>query len=418
MKTINQNKIRENMLALGVQAPVGIKTMDHRGYVRSFLNGLGVTSEQYIPLTMGQLEGIYNELIQGNGQSLSGLFGADAGERAHIVYEVDQIKMALLSGVQAPVHVPTEKAVIQKPKSEDKANKLAQAIYDLMSGAVTPLDESRVVELIKEHGSTVDESTLELMVRKYARATSIEIKTGDIVREVKTGLHHKILPDMIKALATGVNIMLVGPAGSGKTTMAHQAAEALGVPFYFNGAISSEYKLTGFIDAQGRIVSTAFRKAYETGGLYLFDEIDASMPDALLAFNAALANGHMDFPDGTVKRHADFYCVAAANTFGKGADRVYVGRNSLDAASLDRFIVLCVDYDEELEMALAGNEAWTRKVQGIRKAVQEHKIRHVVSPRASINGAKMLAAGFSEADTLEMVLFKGLDTDAKRKIAA
>ena len=90
--------------------------------------------------------------------------------------------------------------------------------------------------------------------------------------------------------------------------------------------------------AQGTIVSTEFRKAYENGGLFLFDEIDASMPGAILAFNAALANNFMDFPDKKVPRHKDFYCIAAANTFGSGADRQYVGRNQLDAASLDRFI--------------------------------------------------------------------------------
>jgi hypothetical protein len=118
--------------------------------------------------------------------------------------------------------------------------------------------------------------------------------------------------------------------------------------------VSSEYKLTGFIDAQGRIVSTAFRKAFEFGGVFLFGETDASMPGALLAFNTALANGWMDFPDGVVQKHPDFRVVADANTFGTGADRLYVGRNQLDAASLDRYAVLDWPYDEALEAALSG----------------------------------------------------------------
>ena len=133
--------------------------------------------------------------------------------------------------------------------------------------------------------------------------------------------------------------MMVGPAGSGKTTAAHEAAKALGIPFYFTGAIDSAYKLTGFIDAQGRTVRTAFREAFEHGGVFLFDEMDSSMPAALLAFNAALANGHADFPDGIIKRHPDFRAIAACNTFGGGANRQYVGRMQLDAASLDRFAI-------------------------------------------------------------------------------
>jgi MoxR-like ATPase len=85
--------------------------------------------------------------------------------------------------------------------------------------------------------------------------------------------------------------------------------------------------LTGFKSASGEYISTEFREAFEKGGLFLFDEIDASYPQAVLAFNAALANDYMDFPDKRILRHKDFYCIAAANTFGQGADRQYIGRN-------------------------------------------------------------------------------------------
>ena len=51
---------------------------------------------------------------------------------------------------------------------------------------------------------------------------------------------------------------MAGPAGSGKTSLAEALAKALGLPFFFNGAIDSPYKLAGFIDAQGRINRPAF----------------------------------------------------------------------------------------------------------------------------------------------------------------
>lgn len=230
------------------------------------------------------------------------------------------------------------------------------------------------------------------------------------------GTQHRSFPTLLKILEQKLNVYICGPAGSGKTTAAKNCAEALNVPFYFTGAIASEYKLTGFIDAQGKIVSTDFRKAYENGGLFLFDEIDASFPQAVLAFNAALANDYMDFPDKRVKKHENFYCIAAANTIGMGADRQYVGRNQLDAASLDRFVFLDWQYDENLEQELAGNKTWTYKVQKIRKIVNEKKIRFVVSPRASIKGAQLLAAGFNESEVEEMVLWKGMDEATKNSI--
>jgi cobaltochelatase CobS len=109
-----------------------------------------------------------------------------------------------------------------------------------------------------------------------------------------------MLEPVLKAVTAGVTPMLVGPAGSGKTTLARQIAEALNRPFYMAARVTSEYKLTGFIDAAGKAVQTDFRRAYEKGGVFLFDEIDASDADALTAFNAPLANDVADFPDGQV----------------------------------------------------------------------------------------------------------------------
>ena len=299
------------------------------------------------------------------------------------------------------------------------------ALLELLKGGIS---EERIVELIHQHGGQPAHVRIDLT------APGINL-SGEAI------MHHKF-PLLAAAVAARVNVMLVGPAGSGKTTAVEKVAKALGLQFYATGAVSSEYKLTGFIDAQGRVVSTAFRKAFEFGGLFLFGETDASMPGALLAFNTALANDWMDFPDGVVKKHPDFRVVADANTFGTGADRQYVGRNKLDAASLDRYAVIEWGYDEALEASLVGAQApkgcpvpqsikplsegeaqaqainWLGRVQKIRKAVQDLKVLHVVSPRATINGSKLLAAGWSWADTEEAVIWKGLDADTKTKVLA
>lgn len=242
------------------------------------------------------------------------------------------------------------------------------------------------------------------------------IVSVDNSKKTDLGKQHFQFPTLLKILATKLNVYLVGPAGSGKTHAAIQVAKALNIPFHFTGAVASEFKLTGFMDAQGRIVSTEFRKAYENGGLFLFDEIDASYPQAVLAFNAALANDYMDFPDKRVPRHKDFYCIAAANTYGQGADRQYIGRNQLDAASLDRFVFIDWNYDENLERDLAGNEEWSSYVQKIRRFITKNKIRHVVSPRASIFGATLLSNGLERDIVENTVVWKGIDGATKQKI--
>jgi MoxR-like ATPase len=151
----------------------------------------------------------------------------------------------------------------------------------------------------------------------------------------------------------------------------------------------------------------------------------------LVAFNSALANGICDFPDGPVRAHADFRAIAAANTFGRGADRQYVGRNQLDAATLDRFAVVEFDYDAALEQRLAANafrsagghdEAilsnWVRFVQRVREIVAQQKVRHVVSPRASIMGARFIAAGGGTESAANALIWKGLSADQRAAITA
>jgi hypothetical protein len=296
-----------------------------------------------------------------------------------------------------------------QPRTHDTKDAAAEHLFTALRlltehGAVT---EPRVIELIREHAPKPDSVT----VRQ-----EIVIKRDDTERTLPDAPRHMIFADALATVAADVNLFLVGPAGSGKTTLAAQIAEALELPFQFNGALDSPYKLSGFIDAQGRIVSTAFRRAYSEGAVYLFDEVDASLPGALLAFNAALANGHADFPDGTIERHPNFRCIAAANTFGLGADRQYVGRNQLDAASLDRFAFLEMPYDEKLERLLAGDTDWTAFVQSARHACDTLKLRHVVSPRASIAGAKMLSRGMKRETVERMTVWKGLDAATVRKV--
>lgn len=222
--------------------------------------------------------------------------------------------------------------------------------------------------------------------------------------------------DVVKTALMCGNVALVGPAGSGKTTMASNIADELGLDFYFTGAVLSEHKLVGFIDARGKVVRTPFRDAFENGGVFLFDEVDASAPAAVLALNAALSNGKMDFPDACIDAHENFKVIAASNTFWTGADRTYVGRNQLDGATLDRFIMIGIDYDEEMERKLAGNDEWTDFVQKVRTAVKDMEIRHVVSPRAAILGAKLLDQGMSLDEVKTVVVWKGLPAETIQKI--
>lgn len=231
-------------------------------------------------------------------------------------------------------------------------------------------------------------------------------------------LHYKT-EECIRIAGLAHPLMLVGPAGCGKTTIGQHVASALQLPFYITSTINDTHELTGFTDGYGKYHSTPFRKAFEQGGVWVADEIDAWDASALLAANAALANGYAVFPDRDepISRHPNFRMVATANTYGNGADCVYIGRNELDAASLDRFAMIDVDYDLTLEQIFSGgNTRWLEHVWAIRKIVTDKQIRHVVSSRAIIYGSAALASGIPWQRCEDIYLFKGMSASDRAKV--
>ena len=226
---------------------------------------------------------------------------------------------------------------------------------------------------------------------------------------------HPMLETLIKTVSarkpdgSRLNVWLAGPAGSGKTTAARMTAEALGLEFGPMGAMAQAHELVGFVDAGGRYHDTPFTRLYRSGGVCLLDEVDSSDAAVTLALNGPLDNGLMTLPTGeTIARHADFVCIGAGNTYGSGATAEYIGRNKLDGAFLDRFVSLAWGYDEALETALTGNEAWSRRVQKARRAAAKAGLKILITPRASINGAALLRSGLDAETVAGMTYLRGL----------
>jgi MoxR-like ATPase len=379
----NDEQIIELMAELG-GCPLVVNT-GNRNKVRKWLRLSGVASGVVEKLTTAELAKAYNE---------------------------NAYYMELQATAPAAPRAP--RAASPSVDSDALAKSIAAAVAGAMASMPAPsaeLDEERIIELIQAYSA-------------QPAVVTFEIRDSEGVRERITGLQHKQTPEVLGWLIAGVNVWLAGPAGSGKTTMAESCAKALGLEFYATGAIQNEYKLTGFVDAEGRTVRTAFREAFEHGGLFLWDEIDASNANALVAFNQALANEAFPFPDGMVKKHPDFIAVAAANTFGHGATADYVGRTRIDGATLDRFAQIEIDYDEALESELAAQingaqgREWSYTVQNYRRAARNLSLRHLITPRASINGAKALRAGMNERQVINNLIRRGLDHGTWEKLEA
>lgn len=296
-----------------------------------------------------------------------------------------------------PIEEPIEEPV-KEPVTNGQGI-LEQAIFGVVNDAVVGMVEPKLDALfdqyVKENPSRVQ--------------TTIEWVNPDTGKHTE-GVQHHEFETIAQIVGSGENALLVGPAGTGKNFLCKQLADFFGLDFYFANAVTQEHKLIGFIDANGTYHETQFYKAYTNGGLFMFDELDASDESVLVTFNAALENGYMDFPTGRVYAHEDFKCVACANTFGNGASMEYVGRTELDMATLDRFVPVRIDYDAEIEKSMTDDLSLIEFIHTFRQACEEYGIHHVTSYRGLRRCAKFKDV-FGIKKTLETAIVRNLEHD-------
>lgn len=310
-------------------------------------------------------------------------------------------------------------------QGDDKAQALIKALQDALNAKGTDL--ATINDLLDAKIATLRESLSE-------RRIVHEIRTERGVKELTSAQHYKF-PLVLKAIASGVNVALVGPAGTGKSTMVQVAAEALGLeysPISFN-ILSSKADVLGFKDANGVYHASAFRERFEHGGVFLADEFDAAHAGIATILNAAIANRLCTFADNqTIKAHKDFIFVAVMNTYGTGATAQHTGRNRLDGATLDRFFYIYIDHDDYLEACATNTNSvkarsfavdqggsvsadeWVATVRAAREIAKQKSISCVISQRASLMGVALAAQGIGKRHLVDGLLVRGLsETDAK-----
>ena len=296
------------------------------------------------------------------------------------------------------------------PEGDKLAHYLAQVLGPLMKlqGAVNMDEVKAIVQA-------------ELTNRPPQK---IIIQQPDLPDFDATDEHKQFAELMLKSSVRSRNgytkpLWIKGPAGSFKTTAVEHLCKAKGLDFRFQSCSDqmTTFDVFGFTDAQGRTVRTDFREVYEHGGGFLFDEVDKGNANTCSAMQMAIENGWCAFPDGKVQRHKDCHLFAAGNTFGTGADAIYVGSNQLDGAFLDRFGQLDWSYDEDLERKLSNHDKWVDHVIRLRHKAEQLKMRVVISPRASMNGADWLRAGVSWPECEDAWIYRGLDATQRANLA-
>jgi hypothetical protein len=298
---------------------------------------------------------------------------------------------------------------------EDESDSEAKAKQDALRKQMAEAEEAEKAARKKQAEAERLRKELDELRKKQEakrKAREEEERRRREEEELKNLRHYKT-DDLLETLrATGL-AYLVGPAGTGKSTLAMDACvELFGVPkddFKFNEHFAqisfspdtTSGEMVGRCDINGVFHRSEVVRVFAEGGLILFDEIDNADASMLVKLNTAIANGTFATPEGLVRRNKNTVIVCTANTYGTGPDAMYVGRTRLDAATLDRFVcsTIEVDYDEKLEKKLAyflpaEKRKWLETfVKKVRNEIKDKHFRRLCSTRFVINAVRWFNQG-------------------------
>lgn len=311
--------------------------------------------------------------------------------------------------------------------SQDNTTTQTQVNNDMMANFAAFIAQQQQAAINSAVAKANEESAAKIAALENELKTAKESGTGTTINvtynnKTTTTQTEKILDPkfgfILNLLAANKNVYLYGPAGSGKNVICEEAAKALGLDFYYQNTILTKFDVSGYKNAKGEFEETEFYKAWTKGGLFMLDEIDNSTAEALVALNAALANGYYTFADlGKVEKHPNFRCMAAGNTNGQGATDEYCGRYKMDESSRDRFAFVKINYNEKIEASICKDHQDVLEfVHELRKVTKEHNISIICGYRALVNLCDMYDQ--DTAAVLDAYVIRGMAKDEVHEIAA
>jgi nitric oxide reductase NorQ protein len=232
---------------------------------------------------------------------------------------------------------------------------------------------------------------------------------------------------LVRTALRGKNIMMTGPAGSGKTLAGKYLGQVLKRPeFYFNLGATQDPRATligntHFAKDSGTYFSESlFVKAIQTeNAIILLDELSRAHPEAWNILMTVLDQGQrylrLDEADGapTIKVASGVTFIATANIGNE-----YTATRVIDRAMLDRFSVIEMDQlntDQEAQLLKLKfpnvSDTMIRAIAEIADSTRIEvkqampKLSTTISTRASVELTSLIADGFTLAEASEVCIY-------------
>ena len=217
----------------------------------------------------------------------------------------------------------------------------------------------------------------------------------------------------------GINVLIIGPAGSGKTESCRKAAELLRKPLRIIPCSlrTREHHIIGRLDTdekgliyfkQGPLLTSMLE-----GGICCLDELNTAESDVLIRIDEALDHRHeLNIEDTTFRAKDGWFSCATINPL----DRYHLGTKPLPAQILSRFPVKLELKNPDISMEysivklhvpdIASKYAEMLEALTVIHQLRETDLPYLPSIRESIAIAKLLASGLKRDLCLRMTLIE------------
>jgi nitric oxide reductase NorQ protein len=235
---------------------------------------------------------------------------------------------------------------------------------------------------------------------------------------------------LVRSTVRGKNIMMVGPAGCGKTQAAKSLPEATKKPFfYFNLGSTQDPRAalignTHFKKGETLFDKSPFVKALETpDAIILLDELSRAHPEAWNILMTVLDEEQRylrldESIDSPIIKVAEGVCFIATANIGTE----YTSSRVLDRALMDRFEIIEVDilnmHQEQLLLQKRFPSLDTELIESVADIAdttrkewrsEEGKLSTMVSTRMTVRLCDLLVDGFDLAEATQVAILPFFD---------